>query len=109
MSNMSEFDICVGELMKTSQSLKTIADSLISVAEVILVCAHEPDNSPDSLPQKHTISTITLEQIRTVLAEKSGEGKRKEVKELLFKYDAGKLSGVNPVDYPLLMEEAMNL
>ena len=44
-----------------------------------------------------------------MLAEKSGQGKTKEVKALLYKYDAGKLSGVKPEDYPALMEEAQRL
>ena len=47
--------------------------------------------------------------VRALLAEKSGEGKTKEVKALLNKYDAGKLSGVKPEDYPALMEEARSL
>ena len=52
---------------------------------------------------------ITIDQVRAVLAEKSGQGKTKEVKALLYKYDAGKLSGVKPEDYPALMEEAQKL
>ena len=51
----------------------------------------------------------SLEQVRARLAEKSGAGKTAEVKALLMKYDAGKLSGVKPEDYPALMEEAMSL
>ena len=47
--------------------------------------------------------------MRALLAGKSGEGKTKEVKALLNKYDAGKLSGVKPEDYPALMEEAVKL
>lgn len=44
-----------------------------------------------------------------MLAEKSGQGKTQAVKALLFKYDAGKLSGVKPEDYAALMEEAKRL
>ena len=47
--------------------------------------------------------------MRTLLAEKSGEGKTQAVKALLYKYDAGKLSGVKPEDYAALMEEAREL
>ena len=46
---------------------------------------------------------------KTLLAEKSGEGKTQAVKALLYKYDAGKLSGVKPEDYAALMEEARKL
>ena len=52
---------------------------------------------------------FTIDQVRTLLAEKSGEGKTQAVKALLYKYDAGKLSGVKPEDYAALMEEARKL
>lgn len=51
-------------------------------------------------------SDIAIEDIRAVLAEKSQDGKRKEVKDLLLKYDSGRLSGVDPKDYPALMKDA---
>lgn len=44
-----------------------------------------------------------------VVSEKSGDGKTAEVKALLYKYDAGKLSGVKPEDYAALLEEARKL
>lgn len=49
---------------------------------------------------------ITIEEVRAVLAAKSQDGKRKEVKDLLLKYDSGKLSGVKPEDYPALLADA---
>ena len=51
-------------------------------------------------------SEISIEDIRAVLAAKSQEGKRKEVKDLLLKYDSGRLSGVDPKDYTALMKDA---
>lgn len=50
--------------------------------------------------------TINIEKVRAVLAEKSRDGKTREVKALLMKYDAGKLSGVKPEDYEALLAEA---
>ena len=47
--------------------------------------------------------------MRAILAEKSADGKTAEVKALLTKFDAGKLSGVKPEDYPALLEEAKKL
>lgn len=49
---------------------------------------------------------ISIEDVRAVLAEKSQQGKTREVKALLMKYDAGKLSGVKPEDYASLIKEA---
>ena len=50
--------------------------------------------------------SIGIEAVRAVLAEKSRDGKTREVKALLMKYDAGKLSGVKPEDYAALLAEA---
>lgn len=61
------------------------------------------------LCKKHTSPPVTIDQVRAALAEKSGDGKTAEVKALLYKYDAGKLSGVKPEDYAALLEEAQKL
>ena len=49
---------------------------------------------------------ISVEDVRAVLAVKSQAGKIREVKALLMKFDAGKLSGVKPEDYAALLKEA---
>ena len=54
-------------------------------------------------------SPTTLEGIRALMAQKTQEGKSKEIKELLQKYGAAKLSAVKPEDYPALMQEAQVL
>ena len=85
----------------------SLADSLQSVADSIqgnTAAPEEVSTQPvDNTPQ------ITIDQVRTLLAEKSGEGKTQAVKALLYKYDAGKLSGVKPEDYAALMEEVRKL
>lgn len=49
---------------------------------------------------------IAIEDVRAVLAAKTQAGRRKEVKELLLKYDSRKLSGVNPENYAALLADA---
>ena len=49
---------------------------------------------------------ISIEEVRALLASKAQAGKRREVKELLLKYDSGRLSGVKPEDYAALMADA---
>lgn len=51
-------------------------------------------------------NTVAVEDIRAVLAQKSQEGKSKEIKELLGKYGVAKLSAVKPEDYPALFQKA---
>lgn len=59
-----------------------------------------------SAPLKVEPKAITIEEVRALLASKTQAGKRREVKELLLKYDSGKLSGVKPEDYAALMADA---
>lgn len=49
---------------------------------------------------------VAVEDIRAVMAQKSQEGKTKEIRELLQKFGAVKLSAVKPEDYPALLQEA---
>jgi len=60
---------------------------------------------PAAVPVKER-KAVAIEAVRAVLAEKSRNGKTREVKALLMKYDAGKLSGVKPEDYATLLAEA---
>lgn len=52
---------------------------------------------------------VSVEDIRAVMAQKSQEGKTKEIRELLQKFGAVKLSAVNPENYPALLQEAQVL
>ncbi|MGE5390475.1 MAG: hypothetical protein ACM3PE_05355 [Deltaproteobacteria bacterium] len=49
---------------------------------------------------------ITLEKVRAVLAEKSQAGKQPEVKALIEKFGAKKLTAVDPACYEDLLKEA---
>ena len=94
-------------LLDVVEDMRSLADSIQSVADSIQGNTAVPEETfaqpVDNTPQ------ITIDQVRALLAEKSGEGKTQAVKALLYKYDAGKLSGVKPEDYAALMEEARKL
>lgn len=47
----------------------------------------------------------TLAEVRTVLAEKSRAGKTAQIKALLVKHGADKLSGIAPKEYKSLLAE----
>ena len=100
-------------LLDVVEDMRSLADSLQSVADSIqenTAVSEEASAQPvDNTPPKPTATQLTIDQVRALLAEKSGEGKTQAVKALLYKYDAGKLSGVKPEDYAALMEEARKL
>lgn len=58
-------------------------------------------NAADDKKEK----VVAVEDIRAVMAQKSQEGKTKEIRELLQKFGAVKLSAVKPEDYPALLQE----
>jgi len=62
----------------------------------------EDKKAADSKKEK----AVTIEDVRAVMAQKTQDGKSKEIKELLQKYGAVKLSAVAPEHYPELLKEA---
>lgn len=90
----------------------TLADGFEKLAAGYRALAEDGTN-PNSVNKEPTNEqptnkepSIDITAVRSVLAEKSQDGKTKEIKALLLKYDAGKLSGVKPEDYASLLSEA---
>ena len=52
---------------------------------------------------------ITLEEVRTVLAELSRDGKTQEVKAILKRHGASRLSEVNPDEWEAILDEAAEI
>ena len=103
------------ELLKIAEGFSIVAEGLRGLAKAEggtkdkVVKAQKQDAAkaqPETTVQE---SPATLEGIRALMAQKTQEGKSKEIKELLQKYGAAKLSAVKPEDYPALMQEAQVL
>ena len=103
------------ELLRIAEGFSIVAEGLRGLAKA------EGENTKDksvkaqkvekqeSVAEVQQESPATLEGIRALMAQKTQEGKSKEIKELLQKYGAAKLSAVKPEDYPALMQEAQVL
>ena len=63
----------------------------------------------ETIPEAESPKEITLSEVRAVLANKSRAGFTNEVKQLLMKHGAEKLSGIAETEYAALMKEAENL
>lgn len=88
---------------------KTLAEGYEKLAAGYRALADEQPVVNEKVPAEDTVKeekAITIEEVRAVLAAKTQAGKRREVKELLLKYDSGKLSGVKPENYEALMADA---
>ena len=98
-------------LLDVVEDLRSLADSVQAVANAMLQneepnAPAEPNPQEDPKPAAAPKKEIALEQVRAVLAELSHDGLTAEVKELLQKYGAQKLSGVDPKHYESLLKDA---
>ncbi len=87
----------MSDMAQIIEELRTAADT---VAEAAGWLALQLGGTPKEEPAP------TLEQVRAVLADKSRQGLTAQVRELLQKYGAGKLSEVAPAHYGSLMRDA---
>ena len=97
-------------LLDVVTDLRSLADSLQAVADAM--ASNEPideshtETTVQVSTQKLEEKTVTLEQVRAALAEKSHDGFTAEVRALLEKYGASKLSQIDPSKYADLLAEA---
>lgn len=91
-------------LLDVVDNMRNLADSIQAVAESMA------ENEPaQPTPQEPLGKTISLEEVRAVLAEKSQDGFTAEVRGLLEKHGAPKLSQIDPGKYPALLADAEEL
>ena len=129
MSKTSEIDLCISELRTAAQSLAAVADSLTALFGASAGTAGMLAQGGDGNDQKangdsvniadgkvKTTQTaepkpkpVTLAQVRAILAEKSRCGHTAQVRELLEKHGAAKLSAIDPTEFETLLSEAATI
>lgn len=91
---------------KLAESLQAVADAMATTETKVGKVTVASDTAK-ALPQKaESVDTPSLESIRAVLAEKSRQGHTAEIRSLLQKYGASKLSDIDPSRYEELLAEA---
>jgi hypothetical protein len=95
MGKTSELDMAISDLRKAAATINDVADTLAEMFS---------GTTTEEAPVKEP--PLTLEQVRAVLAEKSRNGHTAEIRALLQKYGAAKLSLVDPAHYKDLLREA---
>ena len=101
-------------LLDVVEDMRSLADSLQAVAAALAQNDPEdaaaptpaPAEAPTPAPAPPPPKAISLEEVRAVLAEKSHDGYTDQVRGLLQKYGAEKLSGVDPKHYAALLKDA---
>lgn len=112
---------------RLAQAMNSVADSMEALAGCIRDCntslmgnagtvqekADPPKKSPKEKPPKEEAVPAgepakewTLEEVRMILADKSRAGHTEEVRALISKYGADRLSDIKPADFAALMADA---
>ena len=99
MSKTSEMALTIEELRKCAA---VISDAANWLAEQF--SGNEPE--AEAAPAE---PVLTLEAVRAVLADKSRAGFTAQIRSLLQKYGADKLSGIDPVNYKALLADVEGL
>ena len=113
----------IGDLRSLADSLQAVADAVADndAADAELTTTKEPEKvgkagkvtakntakkDAKAAKQETEEKPLTLEEVRAVLAEKSRSGHTEEVRGLLARHGADKLSEIDPAEYAALLAEA---
>lgn len=98
-------------LLDVVSDMRSLADSIQAVCDAM--ASDGPTDEIQEKPQKKPAKAktekapeVTLEQVRGVLADKSRSGHTAEVRAIIQKYGADRLSDIDPKDYPAVLKEA---
>ena len=101
MSKMNDMSMTIEELRNAAAAINDAANWLAQLFGRTSETAEKAE--APAAPAKPVLS---LEEVRAVLADKSRAGHTAEIRELLKKYGASKLSLVDPKHYEALLREA---
>ena len=98
MSRMSDMAQTIEDLRSAAAAISDAADWLTKMFSGEPQAEDAPVSSPEQV--------LTLEQVRAVLADKSRQGHTVEIRALLQRYGASKLSQIDLAHYKVLLAEA---
>lgn len=99
----------MAEMAQTIEELRTAAASINAAADWLYQQFSGDDDetqATEAPAKKESKPVLKLENVRAVLAEKSRAGHTAEVRALLQKYGAARLSEIDPANYEALMKDA---
>lgn len=96
--------------MAKSKDFTTVKELAVKLAKELnlFIEALDSEETPKAEPACELVP-ITLEEVRTILAELSRDGKTQEVKAILKRHGASRLSEVNPDEWEAILDEAAEI
>ena len=99
MSKMGDMAATIEELRSAAAAINDAANWLADTFSTTEPAEEAPMTEP----------VLTLEEVRAVLADKARAGYTAQIRSLLQKYGADKLSGVDPTNYKALLADVEGL
>ena len=99
MSKMSDMAATIEELRSAAAAINDAANWLADTFSTMEPAEEAPMTEP----------VLTLEEVRAVLADKARAGYTAQIRSLLQKYGADKLSGIDPANYEALLADVEGL
>ena len=96
----------MNDMAMTIEELRNAATAINDAANWLAQQFGGESEAAEKAEDDHAKPALTLEEVRAVLADKSRAGHTAEIRELLKKYGASKLSLVDPKYYEALLREA---
>lgn len=104
MSKMNELSQTIEELRYAAAAISDAANWL--ALQFSDTAVEQPSENVATSEEK---PSLTLEQVRSVLANKSRAGHTATIRELLQKYGVDKLSQIDPANYEALLQDVEEL
>lgn len=95
MGKISELEMAIRDLRSAAATIKDVADTLDDMFS----------SKATEAPATPAEPKLTLEEVRAILAEKSRMGFTPQIRALLQKYGAPKLSQIDPAHYKDLLQD----
>lgn len=100
MGKMSELSLLLDEYREANRRAAELADEISAMLT---------DTEPPAHEAHEEAKPLTLEEVRAMLADKSKDGFTAQIRELLKKYGADRLSAIDPANYRALLTDAEGL
>ena len=112
MSKVNDVATVIEKIEKCSESLSTVSEQMNFIAKTTAEILAElkkdsgkPATENKKKPELVKEKAMSLTEVRKILAEKSRAGFTAEVKQLLLKHGAEKLSEIAPTEYAALVAD----
>lgn len=104
----------MSKMNKLSQTIEELRNAAAAISDAANWLAQQFSDTVVEQPSENVATSEekpspTLEQVRAVLANKSRAGHTAAIRELLQKYNADKLSQIDPANYEALLRDAEEL